>query len=110
MGKTRERAIVVVVVAVAIWLATACSSADKERCGASRCSDGFKCCPGALVIEGKPHDICTQEGQACVVRSGKSSAAPSSSSGGSGGCDYSGCLRTCTEAGGTNCGEDCKCD
>jgi hypothetical protein len=24
-------------------------------------------------------------------------------------CDYDGCMRVCVEAGGTNCGEDCKC-
>ena len=29
--------------------------------------------------------------------------------GGGSSCDYSGCVKACTEAGGSNCGEDCKC-
>jgi hypothetical protein len=37
------------------------------------------------------------------------SSSSSGGSSGSGGCDYSGCMEACTHAGGTNCGEDCKC-
>jgi hypothetical protein len=51
-------------------------------------------------------DFYYKEGKVCKDCSSSSTG----SSTGSSMCDYSGCLQSCIEVGGTNCGEDCKCD
>lgn len=80
-------------------LGTGCAAAD-DKCGASSCSDGFKCCGG---------EICVSDGEQCPSESTSQSPAPDSPSSGDD-CDYSGCLEACYEAGGSDCGELCECD
>jgi len=91
---------------------TSCSSACKT---ASDCPENW-CCMSfdraddeyytSIVVDAPATSTCW----APDIYDFCTSPAGSSTSSGGTECDYSGCLSACVEAGGTNCGDTCRCD